>query len=79
MYQIPVAGFQESDIFKLLHTRTVDRLFILSSLQLFTDLTKQRCGVSCISLKVPYYTRVYPKFPDSPPGARAANGTALCH
>jgi hypothetical protein len=25
------------------------------------------------------YTKVYPKFPDWPPGARTANGTALCH
>jgi hypothetical protein len=24
-------------------------------------------------------TRVNPKFPDWPPGARTANGTALCH
>jgi hypothetical protein len=24
-------------------------------------------------------TRVYPNFPDWPPGARTANGTALCH
>jgi hypothetical protein len=24
-------------------------------------------------------TRVYPKFPDWPPGVRTANATALCH
>jgi hypothetical protein len=25
------------------------------------------------------YTKVYPEFPDWPPGVRTANGTALCH
>jgi hypothetical protein len=41
---------------------------------------KSECGKSSRVLQlIQWATRVYRNFPDWPPGARTANGTALCH
>jgi hypothetical protein len=50
----------------------------IKGIEILLQSSKETCpGVNIDKTK---YTRVYPQtFPDWPPGARTANGTALCH
>jgi hypothetical protein len=50
----------------------------LTARENFIGLSRRESTRACDASYV-LYTSVYPKFPDWPPGARAANGTALCH
>jgi len=80
---------ETASLYNLTISQSYDTLFIQNCVFTYTDtIVFMLCGSLsprhgessvCGWRRRPPHASVYPKFPDWPPGARTANGTALCH